>query len=61
MPSSTSATERAGAAADKARHWTTQRDAAIVEARKAGASLAQVAAATGLSRSAVAKIEKRSI
>ena len=60
MPSSTSAIERAGLASEEARHWTSERDSAVVEARAGGASLAQVAAATRLSRSAVAKIEKRS-
>lgn len=59
MPSVRSATERAGTAADEARRWTAERDDAVRQARGEGASLGELAAATGLSRSAIAKIEKR--
>lgn len=58
MPSRTLATE-AGHAAVKAREWTLRRDAAIRDALAAGVSLRVLAATTGLSHTAVAKIGAR--
>lgn len=49
----------AGRAADEAREWTKRRDEAIRAALAAGVSLRVLAAATGLSHTAVAKIGKR--
>lgn len=46
-------------AADKARHWTTERDRLIVQAVKDGGSLREVAEVVGLSHTAVAKIARR--
>lgn len=58
MPSRTLGTEAAHAA-QKAREWTQRRDAAIRRALAEGVSLRVLAAATGLSHTAVAKIGKR--
>ncbi len=58
MPSPTSVTEAAHAAA-KAREWAERRDSAIRAAVAAGVSLRVVAEATGLSHAGVAKIARR--
>lgn len=46
-------------AAQKARHWTAERDRLIVQAVKAGGSLREVAETVGLSHSAIDKIVRR--
>lgn len=45
--------------ARRAREWTDKRDAAIVEAHRAGDSLRQIADAAGLSHAGVDRIVKR--
>lgn len=43
----------------KQREWTDKRNAAIVQARRDGASLREIGEAVGLSHSAVARIVKK--